>query len=487
MSEVGLQMLDRARRDAGVFAEVLLGQPLWPHQLEVVASSARYRTICAGRQVGKSRLLAVLALHQAYAVAGSTTLLVSAGDTASKRLLEEVASLALASPILAGSVIDESSQLVTLSNGSSVRAVPASQRQIRGWPVDLLILDEAAFLDPEIWRSAEPTIIARPGSRIVLSSSPWGAPDHFFRVLWGQGMGESAGELYASWHWPSTTSPMVDAVLLEQIRERETPAYFAREYLAEWTDAAGAYFSSAEIEAATGDLGTVDPEGDDLAALGSVVGGVDFGMARDAHALCVIAALPKVDDRGRTRYRVAYVEERFGLSYELWIERLAELAGVFSFLQVSAETNGVGQMAAQVLARRLWEVTERDVVAPVTTTLRSKENAFGFIKLLMQSGRLVLPRHPSLLRQLAALEFAMTESGAMRISVPERAGHDDVAMSLALAVEPLMSAELVPVEPDRIVTAADMFPDEEMFRDDWAGYDGMGRLQPGRDAFGGRW
>lgn len=40
----------------------------------------------------------------------------------------------------------------------------------------------------------------------------------------------------------------------------------------------------------------------------------------------------------------------------------------------------------------------------------------------------------------------MTEGGSMRIAVPERYGHDDLAVSLALAVWPLIVHELAPVE-----------------------------------------
>src|SRR3954447_23505905 len=117
MSAPSLSTMDRAREDAAVFAEALVGAPLWPHQLEVAQSSARYRVICAGRQVGKSRLLAVLALHHAFSRARSLVLVVSSGDRAAKRLLEEVAALALGSPLLAGSVVDESLSAVVLSNG----------------------------------------------------------------------------------------------------------------------------------------------------------------------------------------------------------------------------------------------------------------------------------------------------------------------------------------------------------------------------------
>ncbi len=62
-----------------------------------------------------------------------------------------------------------------------------------------------------------------------------------------------------------------------------------------------------------------------------------------------------------------------------------------------------------------------------------KETAFGMLKLWCQQGRLALPRHPALLAQLTALEFETTESGTVRIAVPERAGHDDLAMALCLA------------------------------------------------------
>jgi hypothetical protein len=458
MRDRGLQ---RARRDAGVFAKLLLNEELWDHQLEVVRSRARYRVICAGRQVGKSRLLAVLALHQAFSKAGSLTLLVSAGEVASRRILSDVAGLALASPLLRGSLVDEQSQVVVLTNGSTIRSVLASQRQIRGWAVDLLIVDEAGFLDAEVWRSAEPAIIARRGSRVVMSSSPWGSADHPFRQLWNRGMSSPDGQVEA-WHWPSSTSPLVDQQLLAEIRERETPAYFEREYLSQWSDPAGAYFTQSELEGATEDYPLVDPLSDGAAELGTVCGGIDWGMARDAHALTVIAAR-EPDERGRARYWVAWCEERFGLGYEAWLDRLVEVAGWFTFSVLSSECNGVGAAPSQILARRLWEQFGRDVVEPVTTSARSKEDCFGYVKLLLQQGRFALPRHPSLLRQLAGLEFTMTEGGLLKIAVPERAGHDDLVMSLCLAVAPLLAGEGVP-EVSAVLDAEELWSDRDEYR-----------------------
>jgi len=112
---------------------------------------------------------------------------------------------------------------------------------VRSAEADLLLVDEAGFVSQEVWEAAEPVILARPGSRVLLASSPWGGVEHFFRQLWVQGMTAPDAQV-AAWHWPSSVSPLVDVVLLEQIRERSRPDYFAREYLAEWTDESGTVF-----------------------------------------------------------------------------------------------------------------------------------------------------------------------------------------------------------------------------------------------------
>jgi hypothetical protein len=52
------------------------------------------------------------------------------------------------------------------------------------------------------------------------------------------------------------------------------------------------------------------------------------------------------------------------------------------------------------------------------------------LKVLFQQNRLVLPRHPGLLRQLSALEYETAEGGTVQIAVPGYRGHDDLAMAL---------------------------------------------------------
>lgn len=452
-----------AATDVEHFAAVVLRRPMWPHQAELLRSQARYRCVAAGRQSGKSSTLAVAALHTAATRRDTLTMLVSAGEQASRRLLADCADLAVSSPLLSTSVLDESKGSLTLTNGSTILSVPASQRQVRGWPVDLLILDEAGFIDGELWRAAEPAVIARPGSRVILASSPWGGVDHFFRRTWQLGM-TAPDEHVASWHWPSTVSPLVDAAQLERIREREPADYFAREYLAEWPDESGAFFTEAEIMGAVASYELTDPASITPQARRRwpVVAGLDWGQSRDANAIVVASVLdPDLAEDGRWRLFLPFVEARHGVAWADWIAHVVDLAGGFRMRVVASETNGVGAYPTDDLRDRLARRGTGTVVSPVWTDVRRKQSGFGMVKMLLQQDRMVLPRFPELLKQLRALQFEQLAGGAVRIAVPDAAGHDDLAMALMQAmscVEPRVLRDVVDdphaPRPRRIETVA---------------------------------
>jgi hypothetical protein len=115
-------------------------------------------------------------------------------------------------------------------------------------------------------------------------------------------------------------------------------------------------------------------------------------------------------------------------------------------------------MPSQVLQARLSELGAPGVVEVVMTDLRLKETAFGWIKLLQQ-GRLELPSHPPLLKQLRGLSFERLPAGGVRLSVPERLGHDDLAMALCLAATACLGNDLPPAPPDVVVDMADLDED----------------------------
>jgi hypothetical protein len=133
----------------------------------------------------------------------------------------------------------------------------------------------------------------------------------------------------------------------------------------------------------------------------------------------------------------------------------------YRFARVGSECNGVGQGPSQLLADRLG-----DVVVPVTTTAVLKLDCFGAMKVAIQQGTFKVSRsHPEMLRQLAALEFEERDSGTTHIAVPDRAGHDDVAMALCMAFHVSADTAVGMEAPRKRARILDYWPDPEPVSD----------------------
>ena len=178
------------------------------------------------------------------------------------------------------------------------------------------------------------------------------------------------------------------------------------------------------------------------------VGGIDWGMSNDANAVVYLSALgdTEINEQRHRDMPVLYVsalEQHFGMPYSTFIDRLATHAKHLHVAKFISETNGVGQMPTQVLRDRVADLGPDAHWAPVVgraTDARRKAGGFGRIKVLLQQGRLVLPKHPDLLKQLHHLTYEQTEGGNYKISVPENIGHDDLTMALMQAATTIAPA-----------------------------------------------
>ena len=225
--------LRRARTDLRTFS-LAVEQPLADWQASSLTLTRRTTVLVAPRQSGKSRSLSVVALWWAYSRPDQRVLVVSAGEDASRRLLAQAAAVAIRSPLLSGSVTDENSGLLTLSNGSEIRSVPASERAIRGWTTDLLLIDEAAQVDDDlILGAAIPTTAARPDARIVLAGSP-GAPEGAFYSFAEQGT--QGDEHVATHQWNLTDATWIGRSVIASARSALAPAQYEREFEGRFAD-----------------------------------------------------------------------------------------------------------------------------------------------------------------------------------------------------------------------------------------------------------
>lgn len=427
------------RDDVEVFADRILGRPLWPHQLEAARSGAFILSVSAARRTGKTTLIETVAAWTAFRDRGVKVVILSATQDAARRVTESLNATLAGSPLTSSSVVDDFATRIRLDNGSEIVSLPASQRQVRGYGagVMLVVLDEAGFCPGELWTAAQYVALDERanGSRIILAGTPWGGREHFFRLAFERG--RDGDPDHASAHWTFEANPRLDRAYLERQRDRVSPAEYAAEVLGEWSDAAGSLFSRELLERQTADLDL--PAIADLRGPARPIVSVDYGVSYDASAAALIYRLPVAALNPELDRPV------FTVLPHLWpvktplgqvVDDVVDLGVDPAF--IATETNGVGAMPSQELLSRMRRSGAQRQWAMIATSSATKTAGYGCLLGLLERGQMVLPRHPQLLRQLAGLKFEQGERGFTRINADSPATHDDAADSLgALGMLPV--------------------------------------------------
>ena len=424
------------REDFRAFAATV-GCDLWPHQVEAASSEAFVTVIAAARRTGKTTLIELLAMWTAMRDSGSVIVVLSATQDASRRVTESIGDRLAGNALTRGAVVDDGVSRIRLKNGSEVVSLPASQRQVRGYGrgVRLLVIDEAGFVPDELWRAAWPIALdeRRRGSRIILAGTPWGGG--FFRDAFRAGVNGDPD--YDSRQWSYKVNKQLDHKYLERQRDRIAPGEYAAEVLGEWSDAAGSLFARDLLEAQTADL--VVPLMSELDGEAQPLLGFDHGVSFDQSALAAIYRLPDLGLNPDAEKLPRFVAWPYTWPQATALSQtVRDVAAIPArSYAISTETVGVGSGPSQALSETLREQRhEPRMWNFVATTAAKKTAGYGAILALLERGQLILPREPSLLRQLAGLRFEHGERGFTKIGAEDAAVHDDVADALMLATAP---------------------------------------------------
>ena len=212
----------------------------WQEQL--LAGTMRRSILCCGRQTGKSTTTAVIARHVAETIPGSLTLMGAPAFRQSIELFRKLRDFKYADD--APARLTNNAMSLELSNGSRIVALPGKDETIRSFGgVDLLIIDEAAYVGDRIFAAVSP-MVATSNGRVILLSTPRSMSGFFFQV-WSNG---NAG--WARYHIPSSACPRIPASFLEDERHRLPEFVYKREYEAQFTDSADALVRTSDIDSA---------------------------------------------------------------------------------------------------------------------------------------------------------------------------------------------------------------------------------------------
>ncbi len=223
------------------FAEKLgIAPDGWQENL-LRSTSDRVLLNCS-RQSGKSTVSALIALHRALYHPGSLVLCLAPALRQSQELFGKIAGFYrdLGRPVAPQG---ERKLSLELENGSRIVTLPGSEKTIRGFSgAALLIVDEAARVDDELYYAVRP-MLAVSGGALMMLSTPWGKRGVFYEE-WAAGHGWERYEVSAA------QCPRISEEFLEEERQTLPPWVFRQEYECSFEETEDQVFTTDMIERA---------------------------------------------------------------------------------------------------------------------------------------------------------------------------------------------------------------------------------------------
>lgn len=212
-----------------------LSLELLPWQQEVMEDPSRFKIVAAGRRTGKSHLAAI-------------SLILSALDGKDGKVFYVAPTQGQARDVIWHTIFDIANDIIershinnleiTLSGGNTIYLKGADRPDsLRGVSLKHLVLDEYAFMKPDVFESIlRPALADRKGSLIAIGT-PEGR-NHFYDMFQGAGNWDDWGQF----HYTSFDNPLVDKAEIEHARSTLPAWAFQQEFLASFDARTGGIF-----------------------------------------------------------------------------------------------------------------------------------------------------------------------------------------------------------------------------------------------------
>lgn len=382
-------------------------------QKEVVEAEGNL-CIRSGRQVGKSTVIAVKVGEFVTKNSKKSVMVISATERQAYLLYSKILAY----------LMDHHKQCVKkgkdrptkteikLTNGSIIRCLPTGLDGIgiRGYTVDWLVADEAAYIPEDVWSAVTPMLATTKGTTkgaIILLSTPKGVGNYFYEAY--------HNPTFKTWHVSSEDCPRISKSFLEEEKRSKTKLAYAQEYLGEFTDNLRQLFPDKLIkECMTQERG--------MGEAGIKYMGMD--IARMGGDECVFAI-------GRRQGEIIYHMENYVTENILipdTINKTLEFDKAYNFKKIYIDTGGMGVAIFDFLLRN--DQTRSKVVAidnatrpvekkmwdkePRRKTLM-KEQLYMNLKRLMEQGKIKLLKDENIFFSLKSIQCEYTDNGDLKI------------------------------------------------------------------------
>lgn len=381
-------------------------------QKEVLEYSGNI-TIRAGRQVGKSEVVSEKAVRFALKYPGTTTLIIAAAQRQSGLLFEKVVVK------LQQGTVDLFAEKPTmtkavLKNGSRIYCLPAGRTgySIRGYTIDLLIADEAAYIPETVWNAVVPMLaVSREAESmgwVLLLSTPFGKGGYFHRSF--------TDPDFKSFHVSSEKCGRIGSEFLRKEKQRMTKIEYRQEYLGEFTDEFNQLFPTDLIKKCMTLIAW--DRGDDGRAGASFYLGQDLARYGGDEVAYVI-----VEEKGGKLKAVKMIT-RERVSTTATVGETGVIDDIWKFRRIFTDSGGLGgpvldQLQDKLGRRRVVGLDNStkgiQVAGEEKRAKILKEDLYSNVLMLMETGRLELVSDLDLLRSMKSITFEYTADKKIKI------------------------------------------------------------------------
>jgi hypothetical protein len=303
---------------------------------------------------------------------------------------------------------------IRLKNGSTIYCLPVGKtgHYIRGFTLDLLIADEAAFIPESVWLAVEPMIAVsrtlRKKGWIFLLSTPLGKGGYYYDTF--------TDPDFKSWHISSESCPRISKAFLAKKKRSMTKLEYAQEYLAEFVDDYKQFFPTKLIRQ---QMNFIDwSKKNDSVAGANYYLGLDLARYGGDETAYVIVE----EYRNRLKAVKTIKRERVSTTHTVGETRL--LDDNWRFRRILIDSGGLGgpvldQLQEALGKRRVIGLDNSSkgvfVEGEEKRNKILKEDLYSFTLMLLETGKLSLINDLDLMRSLKSITFEYTAEKKLKL------------------------------------------------------------------------
>lgn len=398
-----------------------------PHakQAAFARSKAKRKCIVAGRRVGKTTGVAILAVE---AMLQGRRVLEAAPVSDQTNAFWDTCKKALVEPIDAGVIRkNETERILEMPGGGRIKCKTAFNADtLRGDYADLLILDEYSMMDPDAWNEVgAPMLLDNDGDAVFIFTPL--RKNHAYHMF-VRAQADDTGR-WQAFQFTSFDNPHLSREALAEITSDMTDEAYRQEILAEFLEGEGVVFRNVAACMHAPETTPGAHSGHNLVA------GVDWGKQHDYTCISI----------GCVTCKCEVARDRFNqIDYTVQRDKLRVLYERWRPAYILAEANAMGDPIIDVLQR------ERLPVLPFQTTSSTKPPLIENLALAFERGDWQFQHDAIWTAEIEAYERKVsTVTGRSSYSAPEGI-HDDTVICRALMVWQAMQGGSVAVSQSQV-------------------------------------